>query len=228
MSCGLKNELLLCPQDTCEESSCPWGSSLKSLLIASKLPSNQFRNVPLRPDSEDYDSFKKLAKIGSDIENYIVSEDRKNIVLCSKHTGNGKTSWAIKLMQKYLIAIAGESYLDPENGVNHSCFVPTTQFIYDAKDFNGPYRDRYYKLAEAADKAEFVVWDDIGAAEYTKYDYTTLLVSIDRRVFANKFNIFTTNLTTKQAMVKKLGERLADRIWDTSEIVEFKGKGVRC
>lgn len=226
MSCGLKNELSLCPKEDCSESSCPWGSSLKGLLVSSKLPTAQFKAVPLVPDDEDYSKFERLAEIGSNIVQYM--DEGKNLVICSKHTGNGKTSWAIKLLQKYLVTIAGESYLDPENGIVHSCFVPTTQFIYDAKDFNGPYRDRYYKLSEAADKAEFVVWDDIGAAEYTKYDYTTLLVSIDRRVFSGKFNLFTTNLTTKKDMIKKLGERLADRIWDTSEIIEFKGKGVRC
>lgn len=229
MSCGTKNELLLCPVLECDKASCSWGASLKSLLSSSKLPIAQWGARPLKPDDIDLDAYHHLADIGADIyDRVFASNGYNNIVICSKHTGNGKTSWAIKLLQKYFIHIAGEAYLDPEQGIMHGCFVPTTQFIYDAKDFNGPYRERFTTLADTADRAEFTIFDDIGAAEYSKYDYTTLLVSIDRRIFAEKFCVFTTNCVTKAELTKKVGERLADRIWDTSEIIEFKGKGVRC
>ena len=230
MSCELYDTCNLCPIDGCEKEKCSWGASLKGLLLSSKLPKAQWDSVPLKPDEIDLDAFRRLANIGNNIYDYVYPEkgEYKNILICSKNAGNGKTTWAIKLLQKYFVEITNVSYLDPENGIMHGCFVPTTQFIHDAKDFNGPYRDRYYKLSDVADKAEFTVFDDIGAADYTKYDYTTLLVSIDRRVFAKKFCIFTTNLISKEEMIRKVGERLADRIWDTSEIIEFKGQGVRC
>lgn len=230
MSCIVRDNYLLCPSEDCDKESCPWGASLKSLLSSSKLPAAQWGARPLKPDAIDLEAYHQLADVGTNIREWVKpsSGEYKNIIICSNITGNGKTSWAIKLLQKYFVKIAAESYLDPEQGIIHGCFVPITQFIYDAKDFNGPYRDRYAKLAEAADRADFTIYDDIGAAEYSTYDYTTLLVSIERRVFAEKFCVFTTNLTGKEKLTKKVGKRLADRIWDTSEIIEFKGKGVRC
>lgn len=221
------SKLNLCNEE-CDREKCSWGASLKGLLLSSRLPKAQWVNRPLRPADVDLEAFQMLADIGSTIADYVADEERQNILICSKNTGNGKTSWAIKLLQKYFIAIAKDSYLDPEEGIMHGCFVPTTQFIHDAKQFGRPVYERYEKLSNVADKADITVYDDIGAAEYTKYDYTTLLVSIDRRVFANKLCIFTSNLTSKSEMSKRLGERLADRVWDTSVIVEFKGEGVRC
>ena len=224
MGCEIR-EFGLCSK--CDEHEfCTWGASLKSLLISSMLPKAQWVNSPLSPEEVDYDAFERLAEIGSTIESIVKSGS--NLVICSNNTGNGKTSWAIKLLQKYLISISANSYLDPEQHIYHGCFVPTTQFVFDAKDFNGPYRDRYTKLAERADKSDFTIYDDIGAAEYSKYDYTTLLVSIDRRVFSHKFCVFTTNFIEKRKLANAVGTRLADRIWDTSEIITFKGKGVRC
>ena len=230
MSCSFDDYVYLCPsREKCSDSSCSWGASLKGLLMSSRLPKSQWKKVGLIPDDVDVDAYERLAEIRESIYDCVYPEqDYKNILICSKNAGNGKTTWAIKLLQQYFISIASYSYLDPEEGIMHGCFVPTTQFIHDAKQFGRPVYERYEKLADTADKAEFTVFDDVGAAEYTKYDYTTLLVAIDRRVFAKKCCVFTTNLTTKEDMVKKVGERLADRIWDTSEIIEFKGDGVRC
>ena len=109
----------------------------------------------------------------------------------------------------------------------HAVFVPVAQFVHDAKAFNTPYTDRYYSLSEAADTAELVVYDDIGAARYTEYDYLNLLVSIERRNLAEKVSIFTTNFTQKKDLSKLVGTRLADRVWDSSEVIEIKGRSVR-
>lgn len=232
MSCMVKDELFLCPKAECDAEKCVWGASLKSLLTYARLPNVQKISKVLTPNACDLEAFTRLAEIGEDIYsrvNPVEDEDYKNLVICSSHCGNGKTAWAIKLLQKYFVQIAGQSYLDAEDKhIFHGCFVPTNQFIFDAKQFNTSFYPRFEETAKVADMSEFTIFDDIGAADYSKYDYTTLYVAIERRIFAHRFCVFTTNFTSEEDLSHAIGERLANRIWRTSEIIEFKGESTRC
>ena len=224
MSCEFQ---YLCCEEDCEHPCCDWQASVKDLLRNSKLPKNQWKYHALRPDNEDdARAFDHLKDISDNILDIIHDEtEPNNLIICSNRVGNGKTTWAIKILQSYCASIASDCYMKDNQRV---LFVPTNQFILDAKDFNGPYRQRYYDMSALADTSDIVVWDDIGAADYSKIDYTHLLVAIDRRVFAGKYNIFTTNFTEKSdAFIERVGSRLADRIWESSEVVEIKGKGLR-
>ena len=46
---------------------------------------------------------------------------------------------------------------------------------------------------------------------------------IESRVFAEKSNIFTTNITTEEQFLEKCGQRLTSRIWLDSEKVFLQG-----
>ena len=197
-------------------------------LIASRLPSYQWTNTKLIPDDIDIPAYDRLAEIADTIVDRVQTPGSKNLVICGANMGNGKTSWAVKLLKYYLHAIAWSAYLDE---YPHGAFVLTSQYIMDAKAFDvaDSCHKRYIEVREAADKADFTVWDDIGSAEYTRYDYINLLVPIERRIFAGKFNVFTTNFTEyDNRMISRLGDRLANRIWQTSEIIELRGEGARC
>lgn len=223
MSCEFNN---LCKVEDCSQTACDWRASMIDLLKNSRLPKYQWEHRILYPDNDkDVESFEALADIANNIERIVREPGHKNLVICSRFVGNGKTTWAIKLMQRYFASIAHKCYMkDNIRGV----FIPTNQFVLDAKDFNGQYRDRYYEYCALADRADIVIWDDIGAADYTRYDYTNLLVAIDRRIFAGKYNIFTTNFVSKtDEFVERVGSRLADRIWETSDIVQIHSKGLR-
>lgn len=211
--------------DEFEKHKCIRRPSLISLFKNSHLPKYQWDNISLIPADEDIEAFTKLAEIRDNIKERVQTPGSKNLIICSQHMGNGKTSWAIKMMQRYFSLIARKAYMDEKI---HGVFVPTSQYVLGAKDFSyGSAFHKHEELRDAADKADIVIWDDIGAAEYTRYDYINLLVPIDRRVFAGKFNIFTTNFTKYEELVDRLGERLANRIWATSEIIELKGVGAR-
>ena len=232
MSCIVKDELRLCPKSECDVEKCVWGASLKSLLTYARLPNVQKSSKRLKPNECDLEAFTRLAEIGEDIYsrvNPVDYDDYKNLLICSENSGNGKTAWAIKLLQKYFVQIAGQSYLDAEDKhIFHGCFVPTNQFIFDAKQFNTSFYPRFEETAKIADMSEFTIFDDVGSAAYSKYDYATLYVAIERRIFAHRFCVFTTNITSKEELEEAVGTRLADRIWQTSEIIEFKGDGIRC
>ena len=82
-------------------------------------------------------------------------------------------------------------------------------------------------MYERLQNAEMVVWDDIAAVQMSKYDYNILYALIDYRVLSEKANIFTTNAVTEEELSKETGERLAQRIWRTSTVIELKGKSMR-
>ena len=92
------------------------------------------------------------------------------------------------------------------------------------KDFNNPLPKSYLENLKNVD---LVIWDDIAVSGMSQYDFTQLYTIIDKRILAEKSNIFTSNQPTVEGFAKMMGNRLASRIYYTSEIVELKGKDMR-
>ena len=91
----------------CSES-CIRYNSMKSLLSYSNLPPSKHILVQFIPMEVDLSSFCKLAEIKKNIKDFVQSGS--NLYIYSSVTGNGKTSWSIKLLLKYFDEIwAGSS-----------------------------------------------------------------------------------------------------------------------
>lgn len=197
----------------------------QDLLEVSGLPEIYWDEVKLTVRKGDITAFKRLNEIKEDI--YNISEPNlamKNLLICSNKTGNGKTSWAIKILQ-YFIFKSAQQYPNEESGF----FVPVTEFVLASKEYDSSYRKKYWDMLNMIEKSRVVVFDDIGAGEYSRAEYMALLSAIEGRVFRKQYCIFTSNFTEKNdVIVKKLGERLADRVFETSEKIILNGDGVRC
>ncbi len=204
----------VCTNDSCD--SCIRYAEMKYLMECSGIPEKRQYPEKLIGD-EDLDAFVRLAEIKDNISDFV--ERGKNLYICSKYTGNGKTSWAIKLLLKYFDTVwAGNGFK------MRGLFVNVPTLLISLKDFDNP------NLAELKNNlllADLIVWDDIAASYMTNYDLTQLMMYIDQRVLLQKSNIFTGNLTTESQLKKMLGDRLASRVWNTSEVVEFVGKDRR-
>ena len=83
------------------------------------------------------------------------------------------------------------------------------------------------KLIKTLSTVDLVVWDDIASTKLSDYDIQQLLTIIDQRIADGLSNIYNGNLTSHEAVANALGDRLASRIWNTSTLVEFKGKDRR-
>lgn len=165
----------------------------------------------------DLKQYSKLADIKADIVDFV--EAGNNLFICSKNTGNGKTSWALKLLLKYFDQIwAGNGFRVRGLFVN----VPT--LLLQLKNFSNPLSEEYKKWLMNVD---VVVWDEIASTSISNYDYGNLLMFLDHRIFSDKANIFTSNATSKDELEKNVGAKLASRIWNTSTIIEFNGKDRR-
>ena len=165
----------------------------------------------------DIEQFEQLAAIKDDIVNFV--DNGENLYICSENTGNGKTTWSVKLLLKYFNDIwAGNGF--KVRGV----FIHVPTLLNQLKNFSNPLSEEYKSNILNAD---LVVWDDMGSVYLSNYDSSQLISYIDQRIFNGKSNIYTGNITNEGKFKEALGDRLYSRIYKGSIIVVFKGKDRR-
>lgn len=183
-------------------------------------------NIPVRrllPDKLwaepcDYEAFTRLAEIKSNILEFV--DNGSNLYIHSNTTGNGKTSWAIKILLKYFNDVW------PGNGYKcRGVFVHVPTFLSQLKEF-GNAEPEFVELRHRLPKVDLVVWDDIGSTDLSSYDYSQLISYIDQRSLGKLANIYTGNLNG-DALEHHLGPKLFSRVWQSSEIVELRGSDKR-
>lgn len=206
--CWYKN---VCTRKTCD--ACIRYVEMKYLMDNSGIPvKKQYPDI-LSPDIEDVNAFITLNDIKADVEQFVANGE--NLYIMGENTGNGKTSWAIKILLKYFDCVwAG-------NGFNiRGYFIHVPTFLNTIKDFS----DSHTELKHILETVDLVVWDDIASTRLTDYDISQLLIYIDRRDMEGLANIYTGNIVDKKDLINMLGNRLASRIWNNNTtVVEIKG-----
>lgn len=202
------------------QSLCVRYAEMKYLMEHSNLPVKKRQPQRLEVPTEDYIAYLRLDTIRKDIVNWVNSG--KNLYITSTNVGNGKTSWAIKLMLRYFDQIwCGNGF------TTRALFVHVPTFLMKCKDFNRVDRE-FEELKRQVQEVDLVIWDDIASTGMTQYDYTNLLVAIDARIMSGKANIVTGNHPRKQDLEALVGTRLASRLFGSeTEIIEFKGGDMR-
>lgn len=203
----------VCPKspDGCSNT-CLRYSEMLSLVQQSNIPPSKWVPLKLRP-GKDRLAFIRLQEIKDDIENW--TKKGGNLYIYSDTFGNGKTSWAIKLMLAYFNKVwAGNGFR------RRGIFVSVPEFIDRNREIINNRDEEFVKIREDLLKCDLVIWDDISSIKLTDFNHAILFNYIDARMLANKANIFTGNVDY-EGMMKNLGGRLASRIWNGSEIVRF-------
>lgn len=188
---------------------------MKYLMDNSGIPKVRQMPAELTPTCiEDLASFRHLAEIKTNIAKLV--ENGYNLCIVSNNTGNGKTSWAIKIMLRFFNDVwAGNGFRV------RGMFVHVPTLLLQLKDFNNPLSKEY---KDNLMNCDLVIWDDIASSGISNYDYTQLLSYIDQRILNKKSNIYTSNVADD--MNRIMGERLTSRI-NSSEIVRLHGKDER-
>lgn len=201
--------------DNCEDS-CIRYKEMNYLIANSNIPENRQHSQSLHAPKCDYDAFCRLAEIKNSITEFVA--DGKNLYITSENTGNGKTTWAIKLMLKYFDDMwAGNGF--KERGL----FIHVPTFLLKCKDF-GSKDENFERMKQLLPSIDLVVWDDIASTELSAYDYSQLLMYLDIRISDYRSNIFTGNITSRDNLQKALTSKLTSRIWsNNTEIITFKG-----
>lgn len=208
--CWYKN---VCTYDQCVN--CIRYSEMKYLMENSGLPKR--KQIPIQLNgSSDPKAFQLLANIKDDILNFV--NNGESLYIFSQYTGNGKTSWSIKLLLKYFDSIWAGNGFRVRGYFQH---VPT--LFNTLKDFS----KSHDVLKNILMTTDLVIWDDIASTKLSDYDTQQLLIIIDSRVSEGLANIYTGNITSHESLTKAVGDRLASRIWNMSTLIEFKGKDRR-
>ena len=197
-----------------------WQKKLNNLFELSGLPKKYFEPQHLVRREVDAECWDWL----EDVRNNIVEEVQRglNIVITSTIVGNGKTSWAVRLLQRYLAETALDGRL-----VEKGMFVVSAQLLTEFGDYNyfqtmKEFLERFEKLKTC----DLLVIDEIGGGSLNKASYPYLYDLVNYRVDNNLSTIYTTNYTDDE-IIDLLGQRLYSRIYDTSVVLEFEASNVR-
>lgn len=185
---------------------------LRNLLSDTNLPEYMWKPLDLIAN-KDYSTFEQLSSIKTNIKKFV--SEGNNLLIYSQNCGNGKTSWAAKLLVGYVEAVWYKDCVD-----RRALFVNVPKFLYDCKRNISHHVDGFDELCEDLNQVDLVVWDDIGAGNMSGYEHQILLQSIDYRLNNNLCNIFTANITEDE-IYSTLGNRLGSRVWGCSKRIKF-------
>ena len=184
-----------------------------SLFKQSNLPEALWDYKVLVCNEKDFSAYKKLQEKSDAILNFI--EEGNNLYIYSENCGNGKTTWAIRLMYSYFDKIWHKSCFDCK-----ALFVSVPKFLYNCKRSISQDVKGFEELCNLISEVDLVIWDDIGEMKASDYEHQILFQYIDDRINSKKSNIYTSN-KNKGQLEDVLGVRLTSRIYNCSECIEF-------
>lgn len=170
-------------------------------------------------DKTDNEAFTLLSNFSNNIEEFV--SEGKNLYIHSSNAGNGKTSWALRLVQSYLNKIWLKSELKCR-----VLFINVPRLLIELKNNISEKSDYVEHIQSNILKADLVIWDDIATKQSTVFESENLFSMIDTRIGLGKSNIFTSNLSSEE-LHTALGDRLASRVCNLSMDIEFYGKDKR-
>ena len=161
----------------------------------------------------------KLSSIEKNIEKFV--ENGENLYLHSKICGNGKTEWALRLLQSYIGKIWYKSDLRCR-----VLFISVSRYLLALKDNISNTNDYANHINKNVLDADIVVFDDLATKGATTFELEHLLSIVDCRINNNKTNIYTSNASGEE-LREKIGDRLYSRIVNMSVNIELFGADKR-
>ena len=194
---------------------------MNGLFDLGMLSDKQRQLFPLRYDSDgtDREPFMRLHQISKEAEEFV--SQGKNLYLYSTGCGNGKTSWALRIVQEYIRKIWFKSDMRPR-----VLFINVPKFFLMLKDNISNQNEYTMHIKEYAADCDLIVWDDIGTKMGTEFEVENLLNIVNNRIDNGKANIYTSNILPEQ-LKARVGERLYSRIVHLSENIELRGADKR-
>lgn len=195
---------------------------LNNIYSQSRMPLKYQYNIPLDCPVEDKDAYFKLKDYQDNVVQMV--KNGYGIFIYSPTKGNGKTTWACKIMNQYFRKVALRN-----NMMCRGLFINIPDFLEQLKDgFNNKeMSDEMVELKEELRKVDLVIWDDIGTETPSNWVRQQLYTFINHRDGNGLANIYTSNLPIATLMEENyLGERIGSRIYGhcSDFLVEFKAR----
>lgn len=178
-----------------------------------RIPKRYLNDIPLTPSKADEQTFIELNEIKKNVKDFV--DKGENLLICSNQAGNGKTSWAIKLLKAYIDEVQnyGFTYDTP------ALFINVNSFLNEKKlGINDPeISSRINKIEKAILTAPLVVFDDIADKSLSEFDLNLLYYWLDYRTANMKTCIYTTNELPEQ-LKQTLNGKLYSRVVNYSQV----------
>ena len=197
-----------------------WKKKVRQLLVESGLPKKYYEPQDLVPRAVDSEAWNFLQDYRENIVERV--ESGENIVISSDTVGNGKTSWAIRLLQRHLAETALDGRL-----VDKGVFCVSASMLEIFGDF-GYFETsvEFFDYLNRLKNCDLLVIDELGSGRITQVSYNHFYDLVNYRVDNELTTIYTTNFS--DAQIKDiLGERMYSRIFDTATVIEFGASNVR-
>lgn len=208
--CKLK---VRCDKKLCDEF-CPRCYIFCYMLNRSNISDIYLRGVKLKPASKDLVAFRRLKLIK---ENIVEWTDGGFSLCIRGGCGNGKTSWATKLLLNYIADIS-----DRGMGAD-AVFITVSSLLNAYKESIGSNENLVDELETRLINANLIVLDDIASDSYSAFDLTKLFKIVNERINNGKAIIYTTNIQDDLKLRANLGARLYSRVIEKSEVITLTG-----
>lgn len=197
-----------------------WNKKVHQLLVESGVPKKYYVPQKLVRRQVDGQLWNFLEEYRNDVVNKVHSGN--NLVITSPIVGNGKTSWAIRLLQRYI----AETALDGDLG-DKGVFCVCSNMLEIFGDF-GYFETsiEFFDYLNRLKNCKLLVIDEIGSGRITPVSYNHFYDLINYRVDNGLTTIYTTNYSDERIQ-EVLGERLYSRIYHTATVLEFRADNVR-
>lgn len=207
---------------------------LKALYSQANMPKRYQYDKVLSASGGDKSKFMFLKEYMENILDNV--EEGTGLYIHSTNTGNGKTSWACKIMNYFFRKIVFNASLECEG-----LYLNVPTFLEDMRRAYNEPNEEFDKQLRDAKKCKILILDDIGSEKPTDWVQERLYTLINERVNNELVTIYTSNLpllttykTVGGAYVvdtlgldSRLDKRIVSRIKGSCNVVEFKGKDRR-
>ena len=166
--------------------------------------------------AEDKKKYEYLALVKQNIEDFI--KQGCSLYIYSRYPGNGKTSWAIKLLNEHIKNVCESDNNNDLVGL----FVNVDELLVSQVK---PLKISQYYL-DLCKNVDLLILDDIGCSKITVLEEQILRTIINTRLLNGKATIYTSTVIDGD-LDDNIGPRLANMVLDGSIIVELKNKPQR-
>ena len=183
----------------------------------SLIPKRYQKEIELVPSNTDKPVFYELRNIRENVKEFV--NGGNNLLICSDSPGNGKTTWATKILRAYIESVSDRAWPNntPALFLNINSFLNEKRMAIDDPEVSA----KVQKIEKALKTAKLVVFDDIVDKRLTSFENNNLFYWIDYRTSNMLSCIYTTNQLPKDLEIDLEG-KLYSRIVKYSYIKEIK------
>ena len=189
-SCWFKKVCTAYKSNTCEKF-CVRYMEFDFLIYASRLPKKLQYPAKLTPEDKDLACFTMLDDLRSDILTFV--EEGENLIIAGANTGNGKTTWAVKLLLRYFQEVWACNGFRPRG-----LFISTSSLFFAIKQSFSKEND-VKEILDLIPKVDLIVWDDVAVKSLTAFEQDLLYDFINTRMNNGLSNIFCLLYTSDAA-----------------------------